>query len=161
MRGRAPIFEEPQISEIKENILDWISEGKPLREFCRQPGMPCKTLVYDWMNADPEFDGRIARARNDGYDELAEECLEIADNATNDWETRHNKDGSEYQAFNPEVVMRSKLRIETRLKLLAKWDPKKYGDKLAVEGNLAIKSILVPERIATERSKTDVKPEFE
>jgi hypothetical protein len=34
-------------------------------------------------------------------------------------------------------------------------------DKNEFKGELAIKSILVPERIATERSKTDVKPEFE
>jgi hypothetical protein len=25
------------------------------------------------------------------------------------------------------------LRVETRLKLLAKWDPKRYGDKIAQE----------------------------
>jgi hypothetical protein len=28
-----------------------------------------------------------------------------------------------------------KLRIETRLKLLAKWNPKKYGDKVQVGGD--------------------------
>lgn len=34
--------------------------------------------------------------------------------------------------LNTEHVQRSKLRIETRLKLLSKWFPKKYGDKLDV-----------------------------
>lgn len=61
---------------------------------------------------------------------MAEECLEIADDAKNDWELRQNKDGSKYEAQNPEVVNRSRLRIETRLKLLAKWNPKKYGEKM-------------------------------
>jgi hypothetical protein len=28
-----------------------------------------------------------------------------------------------------------KLQIETRLKLLAKWDPKRYGDKLSLSGD--------------------------
>jgi hypothetical protein len=28
-----------------------------------------------------------------------------------------------------------KLQIETRLKLLAKWNPKKYGDRVAVAGD--------------------------
>lgn len=32
--------------------------------------------------------------------------------------------------LNGDHVQRSKLRIETRLKLLAKWNPKKWGDKL-------------------------------
>ena len=43
--------------------------------------------------------------------------------------------------LNGEHVQRSKLRIETRLKLLAKWDPRRYGDRLAldhgVQDNLA------------------------
>ena len=30
-------------------------------------------------------------------------------------------------------MQRSKLRIHTRLQLLAKWNPKKYGEKLALE----------------------------
>jgi hypothetical protein len=29
-------------------------------------------------------------------------------------------------------VQRAKLRIDTRLKLLSKWDPKRYGEKLAL-----------------------------
>lgn len=32
--------------------------------------------------------------------------------------------------MNTEHVQRSKLRIETRLKLLAKWNPKKWGEKV-------------------------------
>jgi hypothetical protein len=31
-------------------------------------------------------------------------------------------------------VQNRKLRIETRLKLLAKWDPKRYGERVAVGG---------------------------
>ena len=34
---------------------------------------------------------------------------------------------------NTEWISRSKLRVETRLKLLAKWDPKRYGDKITQE----------------------------
>ena len=32
------------------------------------------------------------------------------------------------------MIEHRKLRIDTRLKLLAKWNPKKYGDKLAHTG---------------------------
>lgn len=130
--------------QLEEDIVEWISEGKTLREFCRKPENPSKSTVYDWMNRYPEFSGRIARARDDGFDEIAEECLEIADDATNDWETRQNKDGSEYESLNPEVVNRSRLRIDTRLKLLAKWNPKKYGDKVDMNltGEVAIKRVV-------------------
>jgi hypothetical protein len=33
------------------------------------------------------------------------------------------------RAGDSEWISRSRLRVETRLKLLAKWDPKRYGDK--------------------------------
>jgi hypothetical protein len=72
----------------------------------------------------------IARAREIGYDAIAEDCLRIADDASNDWmETEHGP------RLNAEHVQRSKLRIETRLKLLAKWNPKKYGERVQVAGD--------------------------
>ena len=38
-----------------------------------------------------------------------------------------------YNVEDREVTSRSKLRVETRLKLLAKWNPKKYGEKVALD----------------------------
>ncbi|HXD37446.1 MAG TPA: hypothetical protein VN624_12375, partial [Rhodanobacter sp.] len=37
-----------------------------------------------------------------------------------------------------------KLRIDTRLKLLAKWDPKRYGDKQQLEhsGTLSLENLV-------------------
>lgn len=84
------------------------------------------------MNQRPEVKEAIARAREHGEDVLAAGCLEIADDGTNDWMERAENKGWE---FNGENVQRSKLRIETRLKLLAKWNPKKYGDR--IENRLA------------------------
>jgi len=65
-----------------------------------------------------------------GYDWMAEECLEIADDATNDWMEVYDEEGNVSYKLNGEHVQRSKLRIETRLKLLAKFNPKKYSDKI-------------------------------
>jgi hypothetical protein len=36
------------------------------------------------------------------------------------------------------------LRVDTRLKLLAKWNPKKYGERIEHTGDLSIKTVLVP-----------------
>lgn len=129
--GRPP---QPVPQDIADAIVQWIAEGKTLREFCRQSGMPVYSTVYDWEEKDKDFATRIARARLTGEDVIAQECLEIADDGRNDWETRKNRDGSEYQAVNPEIVNRSRLRIDTRLKLLAKWNPRKYGERLAHTG---------------------------
>lgn len=113
--------------ELADTLVDGVSEGVPLRELCRRHAIS-KSAVYLWRKEDPEFDGRFVRAREEGFDAIAEEALEIADNGTNDWEKRNRDDGSTEDVLNHEHVQRSKLRIETRLKLLAKWDPKRYGE---------------------------------
>ena len=93
-------------------LVDWISEGRTLRAFARDRGVSYGAL-YNWLNADDEIRERIARAREAGYEVLAEECLGIAD---------------ETPADSDEVQL-SKLRIWTRTQLLAKWSPVRYGDK--------------------------------
>jgi len=112
--------------ELCDEICERIARGETLRSICREEGKPSWTTVYDWINDDPEFALRIARARDLGHDAIAEECMGIADES-----------GAEV-AVDPktgrlvvdgEVIQRAKLRIETRIKLLAKWNPKKYGDK--------------------------------
>ncbi|MNL64497.1 hypothetical protein D3C87_1887180 [compost metagenome] len=72
-------------------------------------------------------------ARQLGYDAIAEETLEIADDGRNDWMQKVEEDEAPGWKLNGEHVQRSKLRIDTRLKLLAKWHPKKYGEKVTQE----------------------------
>jgi hypothetical protein len=45
-----------------------------------------------------------------------------------------------------EWISRSKLRVETRLKLLAKWDPKRYGDRLNLDHSGEMKVTLTAEQ---------------
>ena len=117
--------------DILAALEAWIAEGKTLREFCRQEGNPSWQRIYAWLGEDSAFADRIARARELGEDAIAQECFAIADDASNDWMERLGKDGQPVGwMLNGDHVQRSKLRIETRLKLLAKWNPKKYGDKL-------------------------------
>jgi hypothetical protein len=87
------------------------------------------------MARDPDLAAHIARAREVGYDAIAEECLQIADDGTNDWMEKLDKDGVPIGwQLNGEHVQRSKVRIETRLKLLAKWS-NKYSDKTVITGD--------------------------
>lgn len=108
-------------SEVMESIADQIAEGTPLREICRQPGMPTWRATYQWMEEDLEFAARIARARDLGFDAVAAQSLEIVDA-----EPERGPDGK----IDSASVAHAKLRAEHRLKLLAKWSPKKYGDKI-------------------------------
>lgn len=102
---------------IVDEIMEGIADGVPLREICRRDGMPNWRTVYDWLEADEEMAARFARAREIGFDAIAEDILSNVDNV---------------KAIS-EHIQRSKLQVETRLKLLAKWSPKKYGEKQQVE----------------------------
>lgn len=104
--------------EIAADICRRLSQGEPLAVICRDEGMPAVRTVSDWKKAHDSFSADFARARDEGFDFIATGVLEIAD---------------QVPAEAAEVA-KAKLRIETRLKLLAKWDPRRYGDKLALTG---------------------------
>ena len=124
MAGGRPI--EPVPQDIAEQVVVWLASGKTLRDFCRLPGMPHYSTIYDWLDKDDEFTQRFARARATGEDVISQECLSIADDDTRDV-------SGELEIPNGVAVQRDKLRIDTRLKLLAKWSPKKWGDKVQTE----------------------------
>lgn len=116
--------------KVAEEICERISTGEPLRQICRDEGMPHWTTIYAWMEAHGDFKLRIARARELGEDAIAQDCLAIADDGRNDTYT----DDNGYKRTDHDVIARSKLRIETRLKLLAKWNPRRWGEKVAIGG---------------------------
>lgn len=127
--GRVSTYTE----ELAEQILDRLSDGEPLAQICRDEGMPGLRTVYDWRDADEAFAARFARAREAGFDMIAMDVLHIADDNSKD--TRFvggTGDEEGREAPDHDWISRSKLRAEMRLKLLAKWDPKRYGDKQLV-----------------------------
>jgi hypothetical protein len=115
--------------EMSDAIVAWIAQGKPLREFCRQNDLAWST-VYDRLAAQPEFSVRFTRARSIGADAIAEQALEIADTPIQGvrTETTTGEDGATKEV-REDMLGHRKLQVETRLKLLAKWFPQKYGDK--------------------------------
>lgn len=125
-RGRPSKF----TPAIAASICEQLATGRPLTHICRDSEeMPHDVTVWRWAEADPEFSQAIAQARARGYDAIAQECMDIADETARDTVTVGSGD-HERDAANTEWISRSKLRVETRLKLLAKWDPKRYGEKL-------------------------------
>lgn len=122
--GRISTFAQ----EVADDICARLSKGEPLASICRDENMPAVRTVSDWKAAHEQFAADFARAREEGFDALAAECLDIADETSRD--TLYTESGDRP---NSEWITRSKLRIETRLKLLAKWDVKRYGDKVQTE----------------------------
>lgn len=114
-----------------DEICALLADGLSLREICRMEGMPSKTTVMRWLHDDAAFRDQYARAKEIGIEAIAEDILDIADDATNDWMERHDKDGGNAGwVFNGEAARRSQIRIDARKWLLTKLAPKKYGDKV-------------------------------
>lgn len=65
---------------------------------------------------------------------MAEDILDIADDSSDDWETRTNsRTGEEYEVVNQEAVQRARLRVDTRKWLMAKMKPKKYSERFELD----------------------------
>ena len=125
--------------ELAEQICDLVSNGVNLRKVCRMEGMPAWRTVYDWVVEKPDFAARLARAREMGYDSLAEEALEISNTPEIGTKKVYSSGADEKKdsvtVTEEDMIAHRKLQIETRLKLLAVWDPKRYGNKMQVGGD--------------------------
>jgi hypothetical protein len=122
--------------EIAQEMCNMLADGIPLREICRQEGFPEWRTVYDWMYRDDAAGEKgvglstaIAKAREIGQDAIAETIwLEI-----NQEPERILSEGG--GRVDPGYVQWQKAKADIGLKLLAKWNPKRYGDKIALGGD--------------------------
>jgi hypothetical protein len=98
--------------------------------------MPHWTVMYDWLAQDDSLSLRVARAREAGYEALAEEALEIADERPEINELIDKKTGEVLNIdLSSAYIAWQRNRVDTRLKLLACWSPAKYGNKMQVGGD--------------------------
>lgn len=141
--GRRTTYTEETAAEICGRIKD----GETLRAICRDDDMPSWRTVYDWLTSHEDFATRFALARDIGAEAIAQEALDIADTPEEGVIEidKENVNGPYTEVRRADMIEHRKLRIETRLKLLAKWNPKKYGDRLDI-GNADGE----PFKIATE-----------
>jgi hypothetical protein len=119
-------------ADVERRIIAGLSAGTPLTVICSPADMPADRTVRDWMDIDAEFSADIARARETGFDQIAMDALNIADTPVEGKRIKRSEDGTE--EVIEDMLGHRKLQVETRLKLLAKWDPKRYGE-LIKHGN--------------------------
>lgn len=117
--------------ELVDSILDKIIEGKSMSSICREEGMPAPSTVMRWIANNKDLQERYARACVERTEALMEEMFAIADDSSNDWMMI---DG--HRVANREVIDRSKLRVDVRKWNMAKMKPKKYGDKIDIDGEI-------------------------
>lgn len=111
--------------EVEETILSRLRQGEPLASICRDnDDLPHPSAWRDWCDADETLAIAYGRAREEGEDAIAAMALEIIDGEPEYYTT---ETGSR---IDPGSVALMKLRHEGRLKLLAKWNPKRWGEKV-------------------------------
>ena len=137
-------------------IAEYVSDGMTLTSAARTVGVPVRT-IYGWIDASERFAAMMEKARLDGFDAIADQVVQIADDTDNDYVEGTDRFGRPKIMLDKEHIQRSKLRAEVRLKLLAKWHPKKYGDKLEIESKNANVAIPVgDDPIAAQRAYEDL-----
>jgi hypothetical protein len=139
MAARNDCYTAEERDEIIAHVLVNVASGRFVSRIFREDEttasgikLPAHTTFWRWVLEDTtgELEQKVADARAKGIEALLDECGEIADDGRNDFVERENKDGSTYVALDKEAVMRSKLRVETRIKMAQMLKPKTYGPKL-------------------------------
>lgn len=110
LRGAPRKFDR---TKVVKAICARLATGEPMAVICRDLEVPVRT-VNDWRAQDADIAAQFDEARDLGHEAIAYDCMAIADNQKEHHQSR-------------------RVRIETRLKLLAKWDPRRWGDKLITE----------------------------
>lgn len=107
--------------ELVERLLNALACGRTLVSVCEELGISPDT-VYSWTNRYPDFRKDFARARDFGDEVLEDSVLEIADAEHISEEQIVEKTGNKITIKKRRFdnVNRSRLRVEARLKIVAR-----------------------------------------
>lgn len=114
---RSNRYTDEHLAKLKLRLLAWLADGKSVRSFCAAEGAPHFSVIYDWLDKDPVFAKSFDQARRIGAENIAQQCLEIAD---------------QRNPLDDDDIAHRKLRIATRLQVLGLWFPALYGTKVAI-----------------------------
>ena len=129
---------------IVRKVCEQLMVGKSLIAICDDPRMPSMRTIIRWL-ADPrraDFREMYYYARRVQAEIRIDEIFEIADNTSNDWKEKFDKDGNFIEMVpDGEAIQRSRVRIDTRKWYAARLVPRIYGERkeidLGVTGDLA------------------------
>jgi hypothetical protein len=118
-------FQSTFTEEKAEKICELLMLGHTLTKICKMEGMPSYVTVVNWMQKHEKFKEDYQFARNVGYDKMADDILDIADNNEGDIK----EDGK----VDWDNINRARLKVDTRKWLMSHALPKKYGAKITNE----------------------------
>jgi hypothetical protein len=117
--------------EKADEVCRLLEEGKSLRAASLECNISPNTIL-DWKRNDELFAVQYTRAREIGYQLLADEIIEISDEK----EIEAKYQGEEIKLdLSANSISRNRLRVDTRKWMLSKMLPKVYGDKLELSGD--------------------------
>jgi hypothetical protein len=116
-------------------VIKDLQNGESLRVILNKTGTPSRTALYSWLDQDEKYAERFARASQLGDEVLFEETLEIARTPMEGETTEYGPKGVTVK--RGDMLGHRKLLIETIDKVLARRNPRKYGNKIDVttDGN--------------------------
>lgn len=116
-------YSESEIKDILTKICERISEGESLRAILRDKYAINRQTFFNWINKYPEFIDQYARACEIRADIIFDEIVEISDHS--------DEDHTPFTGSN--VIQRDRLRVDARKWVIARMNPKKYGEKSEVD----------------------------
>lgn len=119
--------------ETCDEIVERLSNGETLSAICRDPEMPGRSTVTYHKAENSVFAERYMQARQEQMDTWADQTVDIADDGTTDYIVKKGRNGVEYEAVDQEHIQRSRLRVDTRMRLMALIAPHAYGEKVSHE----------------------------
>lgn len=145
--------------EVAEEICLRLAEGEHLCEICNEENMPSRVTVFQWTRNKPEFAAKYRQARLDKVETWMDEIITIADDGRNDWMEKKKRNGEIEVVFDKENYGRSRLRIETRLRLAGKIASHLYGERLQTDVNIQNRTtirVVLEDRTAQPEGALDV-----
>jgi len=115
-------------AEKIQEVIRLISEGKSASSAIKEVGISKRTFFGAVLDSD-EIGNQYARATELRAAIMFDQIEQIADDSSGD-ETYDNN-GNPKQ--NTEFIQRSKLRVDARKWMLARMNPRKYGDRINID----------------------------
>jgi len=144
--ARPTYWTEDKKKAAIDTILEKIIEGKSCRSILDsdRENLPSNRLFIEWLSGDLELSKQYTQACELRSEKMADDILNICDSVEDDIIVL--EDGRE--VVNNNVIQRDRLRVDTRKWLLAKMNPKKFGDRISQEitGEVTINKLSPEER---------------
>lgn len=134
--GRPSVYSK----EIAASICAEMAEGRSLRSICQDPDMPSLRTVFYWLDDETKEDflQQYARAMDFRAQAMFEDMIEASMKQLEAEEVtiRETEKGTNRDTKLIDNVRRSDLHVRTIQWALQRMAPKKYGEKLQLEGKI-------------------------